>query len=160
MISAPREEASGRILIEWLLTKERTLNKRYNSDEDFVLRVIYPGIGGYYTPCAFPVADSPPVINHANHAELPEKQPGFSIGDRVNIDATIKKEEWESKQKEVGGYAHSMKKVIFYDHIYQLLPLNVFISYSLLELWVLFIRSVDLQFTSGLKLIRKSSAFA
>jgi len=150
VISAPREEASGRILIEWLLTKERTLNKRYNGDEDFVLRVIYPGLGGYYTPCAFPVADSPPVINDGNHAELPEKQPAFSIGDRVNIDATIKKEEWESKQKEVGGYAHSMKKVAFLMFILITCPHFLFLfltvywscGYCSYDLWIFNLRQV------------------
>jgi len=108
VISAPREEINGRIVVEWHPNMERIRYQRTDGDGKVVLRLKEPGIGGFYEPDAFPIADSPPVPL-LNKDESSELSPVFSVGDRVQVDPAITIEEFGSKQKEVGG---SISKVL------------------------------------------------
>lgn len=115
MISAPREEANGRIVIEWLPSKERTRYQFSNRDEKAVLRVKEPGIGGFYEAGAFPLADaSVDLIVNGDDEPSP---PAFTIGDQVKIDTSMNIEYLESQQKEVGGFGVSIIRKVACDSI-------------------------------------------
>ncbi len=109
MISAPKEEVLGRIVVEWLPSNERTLYQRTNIGGKMVFRVKVPGIGGLYYADAFPAVHVP--IPHSEKQPAPF-QPVFFVGDRVQIDPLIRTAELKSKQKNyVGFYVEGMEQV-------------------------------------------------
>ncbi len=109
MIATPKEEFSGNILIEWLPDMERSRHQRIEALEaddvgnSVILRLSQSGTGGFYRPQAFPRL----------HIPVAEKDsfPAFHFGDRVQIDPSIKPEDFRKKQTHHGGYIDGMKEV-------------------------------------------------
>lgn len=106
MVSAPKEEISGKILVEWHPSKERTRHQRSNSDGRSVLKLKEPGISGYYHPEALAAVE-------VDIADV-NPRPAFSVGDRVQIDPTLKKDDISRKQVGHGGVTDWLKDVGFY----------------------------------------------
>lgn len=104
VVAAPKDEISGRILVEWLPTKERTRHERSSFVEDMILCLKEPGFLGFYHPGAFSILDFPKNIENA--------RPAFYFGDRVQIDPALKLTELRKRQTDHGGYINGMKEVI------------------------------------------------
>ena len=105
VVAAPKEEIYGRILVEWHPSKERTRHQRSDSDGHSVLKLKEPGIGGFYYPEAFADIEIP----------VPEVNPrplALFFGDRVQIDPSMKTDDFRSKQIDHGGYIDGMKEVL------------------------------------------------
>lgn len=102
VVAAPKDEISGRILIEWSLTKERTRHQRSGVDENIIFSLKEPGFGGFYHPGAFTILD----------VSVPDEtvaRPAFTFGDRVQIEPALKTDEIWQKQAD-----HGMKDVGLY----------------------------------------------
>ena len=52
--SGSQKLESTDILVEWLLIKEKCVNKRYFDDGKIILRAMKPAIGDYYYPYVVP----------------------------------------------------------------------------------------------------------
>jgi len=112
VISAPKEEISGRVVVEWNSTKERTHHPQITIVGNEVLQVKSPGIGGYFYAGAFPSVKVE-ISTGINVPSLPSPSTSFAIGDRVCIDDTMDVEELKIRQKDHGNYVDEMKNVKF-----------------------------------------------
>lgn len=104
-MAAPKEEVSGKVLVEWEPSKERSRHKRSDySGKDSTLRLKEAGISGLYHSGAFPIYE----VVIPNESPLPE----FNLGDRVQIDPKIRRDDFLKMQAEHGGCFASMKEVM------------------------------------------------
>ena len=106
VVASPKDEVSGKILIEWHPSKERTRHQRSSSDGHSDLKLKEPGISGYYYPEALAAVE-------ADVADVNPRS-AFSVGDRVQIDPSLKKKDIRRMQVDHGGYANWLKDVSFY----------------------------------------------
>ncbi len=104
VIAAPKEEILGRILVEWLPTKERTRHERSSIDENMILCLKEPGLNGFYHAGAFSILEFPKINGNTC--------PTFTFDDRVKIDPALKLTEFRKRQVDHGGYINGMKEVI------------------------------------------------